>query len=154
MYIALLKIDPNIYTVKIETFECLCVCHFSGMKPVMFSVQEASEGRPTWVRTGYDICYHKNHFSRIPKSHDPTRSKRQAANACYYTATFTVVFPHSHDICYIAYHYPYTYTRLKASLNAHLSFKFLGVQLPLRLAKNFIKNIGFIIITWSQYFRL
>ncbi|XP_050730928.1 cytosolic carboxypeptidase 1-like isoform X2 [Eriocheir sinensis] len=88
-----------------------------GMKPVMFSVQEASEGRAMWVRTGYDICYHKNHFSRIPKSHDTTRSKRQAANACYYTATFTVVFPHSHDICYIAYHYPYTYTRLKAYLS-------------------------------------
>lgn len=81
----------------------------------MFSVQEAMEGRGMWVRTGYDICYHKNHFSRVPKTHDPTRSKRSAANACYYTATFTIVFPHAYDICYIAYHYPYTYTRLKVS---------------------------------------
>lgn len=88
-----------------------------GMKPVMFSVQEAMEGRGMWVRTGYDICYHKNHFSRVPKTYDPTRSKRSSANACYYTATFTVVFPHAYDVCYIAYHYPYTYTRLKAYLN-------------------------------------
>ncbi|KAG0714549.1 Cytosolic carboxypeptidase 1 [Chionoecetes opilio] len=87
-----------------------------GMKPVMFSVQEAMEGRGTWGRTGYDICYHKNHFSRAPKAHDPTRSKRSSANACYYTATFTVVFPHAYDICYMAYHYPYTYSRLKAYL--------------------------------------
>lgn len=87
-----------------------------GMKPVMFSVQEAIEGRPAWIRTGYDICYHKNHYSRVPKSHDNARLKK-SANKCYYTATFTVTFPHAYDVCYIAYHYPYTYTQLQVYLN-------------------------------------
>lgn len=31
---------------------------------------------------------------------------------CYYTLTFAVTFPHAEDVCYLAYHYPYTYTTL------------------------------------------
>lgn len=84
----------------------------TGMKPVMFSVCEAMKGRGAWVRTGVDICYHKNHYSRIPKSHDNVRFKK-SVNKCYYTATFTVTFPHAYDVCYLAYHYPYTYTQLQ-----------------------------------------
>ncbi|XP_069936225.1 cytosolic carboxypeptidase 1-like [Cherax quadricarinatus] len=82
-----------------------------GMKPVMFSVQNAMNGCGFWIRTGYDICYHKNHYSRVPKSHDNIRFKR-SENKCYYTATFTVTFHHAYDVCYMAYHYPYTYTQL------------------------------------------
>ena len=33
------------------------------------------------------------------------------------TASFTITFPHDGDICYLAYHYPYTYSRLKANLD-------------------------------------
>ncbi|XP_029985642.1 cytosolic carboxypeptidase 4-like, partial [Sphaeramia orbicularis] len=29
-----------------------------GMQPVLYSVTEALEGRPHWVRTGTDICYY------------------------------------------------------------------------------------------------
>ena len=32
------------------------------------------------------------------------------------TASFTITFPHDGDICYLAYHYPYTYSRLKTNL--------------------------------------
>ena len=32
------------------------------------------------------------------------------------TVTFSVTFPHDGDICYLAYHYPYTYSRLMVSL--------------------------------------
>ena len=92
----------------------------SGMKPVMFSVKEALLGRPSWVRTGTDICYHKNHYSRIPKSHDNVRFKK-SGNKSYYTATFTVTFPHAYDVCYMAYHYPYTYTQLQVGLQFHYS---------------------------------
>nr|XP_053629556.1 cytosolic carboxypeptidase 4-like [Cherax quadricarinatus] len=77
----------------------------------MFSVQNAMNGCGFWIRTGYDICYHKNHYSRVPKSHDNIRFKR-SENKCYYTATFTVTFHHAYDVCYMAYHYPYTYTQL------------------------------------------
>ena len=30
----------------------------------------------------------------------------------YYTLTFAVTFPHNEDACYLAYHYPYTYSTL------------------------------------------
>lgn len=35
-----------------------------------------------------------------------------AARRCYYTLTFAITFPHHGDACYLAYHYPYTYTAL------------------------------------------
>ncbi len=31
----------------------------SGMQPVLYSVREALEGRPHWVRTGSEICYYR-----------------------------------------------------------------------------------------------
>lgn len=34
----------------------------------------------------------------------------------YYTASFCLTFPHEGDICYVAYHYPYTYSQLRADL--------------------------------------
>jgi len=71
-----------------------------GMKPILFSVMEAQCGRPGWVRTGVDICYYRNCYQR------PARGKT------YLTTSFTVTFPHTHDVCYLAYHFPYTYSRL------------------------------------------
>nr|KAG5708612.1 hypothetical protein BaRGS_033033 [Batillaria attramentaria] len=82
----------------------------SGMQPVMFSVAEAMQGRGAWVRTGVDICYYRNHFLRSSSTTGGVKGKG------YYTATFTVSFSHSHDICYLAYHYPYTYTMLRTHL--------------------------------------
>lgn len=35
---------------------CLCVCP-AGMQPVLYSVREALEGRPHWVRSGSEVCY-------------------------------------------------------------------------------------------------
>nr|XP_020819087.1 cytosolic carboxypeptidase 4 [Phascolarctos cinereus] len=81
-----------------------------GMQPTMYSVKEALQGRPHWVRVGYDICYYKNHY----------RQNSAAAGApgkCHYTLTFSVTFPHNEDVCYLAYHYPYTYTALMAHLD-------------------------------------
>lgn len=77
-----------------------------GMQPVLYSVREALEGRPHWVRTGSEICYYRNHFC-------PVRGRKTAT---FYTLTFSVTFKHSDDVCYLAYHYPYTYSALKAHL--------------------------------------
>lgn len=77
-----------------------------GMQPVLYSVREALEGRPHWIRTGAEICYYRNHFC-------PVRG-RKTAN--FYTLTFSVTFNHSDDVCYLAYHYPHTYSALKAHL--------------------------------------
>lgn len=81
-----------------------------GMQPVMFSVAEAMEGRGAWVRVGKDICYYRNHFLRSSQTTGGLKGK------AYYTATFTIRFQHSCDVCYLAYHYPYTYTMLKTHL--------------------------------------
>ncbi|XP_025020201.1 cytosolic carboxypeptidase 1 isoform X2 [Python bivittatus] len=81
-----------------------------GMQPLMYSVQEALSGRPSWIRTGMDICYYKNHFSRSSIAAGGQKGKS------YYTITFTVTFHHKDDVCYFAYHYPYTYSALMMHL--------------------------------------
>lgn len=37
---------------------------------------------------------------------------RQSSKAAYYTLTFSITFPHAGDTCYLAYHFPYTYSAL------------------------------------------
>ncbi|KAK0145927.1 Cytosolic carboxypeptidase 1 [Merluccius polli] len=82
-----------------------------GMQVLMYSVQEAISGRPRWVRTGEDICYYKNHFSRSSMATGGQKGKS------YYTMTFSMSFSHRDDVCYFAYHYPYTYSTLKMHLS-------------------------------------
>ncbi|KAI5105583.1 cytosolic carboxypeptidase 4 [Silurus meridionalis] len=77
-----------------------------GMQPVVYSVKEALEGRPQWVRTGTEICYYRNHF-RPCEGHRGHR---------LYTLTFTMTFKHEEDVCYVAYHYPYTFSGLQSHL--------------------------------------
>uniref|UniRef100_A0A8C9VEX9 Cytosolic carboxypeptidase 1 n=1 Tax=Scleropages formosus TaxID=113540 RepID=A0A8C9VEX9_SCLFO len=81
-----------------------------GMQVLMYSVQEAISGHPRWVRTGTEICYYKNHFSRSSIAAGGQKGKS------YYTMTFTVTFQYRDDVCYFAYHYPYTYSTLKMHL--------------------------------------
>ncbi|XP_063227292.1 cytosolic carboxypeptidase 1-like isoform X2 [Bacillus rossius redtenbacheri] len=76
-----------------------------GMKPLLYSVRDAVLGRPGWVRAGTDICYFRNSYQNLANK-----------GLCYYTATFTVEFQHAYDVCYLAYHYPYTYSQLLTQL--------------------------------------
>ncbi|XP_067873731.1 cytosolic carboxypeptidase 4 [Heterodontus francisci] len=82
-----------------------------GMQPVMYSVHEALCGRAHWVRVGSDIYYYKNHYCRYS-----TAAKGQKETS-YYTLAFTITFLHSKDVCYLAYHYPYTYSTLMTHLH-------------------------------------
>ncbi|KAM3828309.1 cytosolic carboxypeptidase 4 [Vipera latastei] len=83
-----------------------------GMQPVMYSVKEALLGRPHWIRVGYDISYYKNQYRNcIPVAAGGPRVK-----SCY-TLTFSLVFPHQEDVCYLAYHYPYTYSTMMSHLD-------------------------------------
>lgn len=75
-----------------------------GMKPILFSVMEAQLGRSGWIRTGVDICYYRNCYRRPCKGRN------------YFTTSFTVTFPHSYDVCYLAYHFPYTYSQLMTNI--------------------------------------
>lgn len=88
-----------------------------GMKPILYSVRESTLGRPGWFRTGSDICYYRNGY-KIPHSNKKT----------FLTASFSVKFPHSLDVCYIAYTFPYTFTQLLVSL-LHLVCRSVGMIL-------------------------
>ncbi|XP_062945401.1 cytosolic carboxypeptidase 4 isoform X2 [Cynocephalus volans] len=82
-----------------------------GMQPTLYSVKEALLGKPTWIRTGYEICYYTNHYRQSAAATGGESAK------CHYTLTFTITFPHEEDVCYLAYHYPYTYTALMTHLD-------------------------------------
>ncbi|XP_072752591.1 cytosolic carboxypeptidase 1 isoform X2 [Anoplolepis gracilipes] len=100
-YFEVSGMDANVpYTFNIINCEKANSQFNFGMKPILFSVTEAQCGRPGWVRTGVDICYYRNCYQR------PAKGKT------YLTTSFTVTFPHRQDVCYLAYHFPYTYSRL------------------------------------------
>ncbi|NXK46513.1 CBPC4 carboxypeptidase, partial [Chauna torquata] len=82
-----------------------------GMQLVMYSVKEALQGRPCWLRAGHDISYYKNHYCYSKAAGGGMRGK------CYYTLTFSIKFPHKDDVCYLAYHYPYTYSTMMSHLD-------------------------------------
>ncbi|XP_035218930.1 cytosolic carboxypeptidase 1-like, partial [Stegodyphus dumicola] len=81
-----------------------------GMCPVMFSVRNHVEKKQGWMRVGSNICYFRNHFTQGPSINSIFRNKP------YYTLTFTVTFQHSNDVCYFAYHYPYTFSTLQTHI--------------------------------------
>ena len=64
--------------------------------------------RRGWRRAGSSICYYKNTQPR------PSPGGKKA----YHTQTFTLTFDVPGDVVYLAYHYPYTYTRLQTRLHA------------------------------------
>uniref|UniRef100_A0A0M3HFC7 Peptidase_M14 domain-containing protein n=1 Tax=Ascaris lumbricoides TaxID=6252 RepID=A0A0M3HFC7_ASCLU len=101
------------------------------MQPVLFSVTEACRGRPGWVRIGSSISYYRNLYAGLNTPNDSVkksgtskkkkRSLSSARNGCayfrnYFSIRFTINFQHAADVCYIAYHFPYTYSFLQASL--------------------------------------
>ncbi|VDM42669.1 unnamed protein product [Toxocara canis] len=97
-----------------------------GMQPVLFSVTEASRGRPGWVRAGSSVCYYRNLYANTStatrnnsnKKNGISRKKKGSSSSTrsFFSIRFTITFQHAADICYIAYHFPYTYSFLQASL--------------------------------------
>ncbi|XP_028412237.1 cytosolic carboxypeptidase 2-like isoform X3 [Dendronephthya gigantea] len=78
-----------------------------GMKPLMYSEQEAKEKGIGWRRVGSNIKYYKNELKR-----EDARGEHSL-----YSLSWTVVFPHAKDRCYFAHCYPYTYTDLQEYLS-------------------------------------
>ncbi|XP_078049658.1 cytosolic carboxypeptidase 1 isoform X2 [Augochlora pura] len=104
-YFKVANMDANVpYTFNIINCEKANSQFNFGMKPILFSVAEAELGRPGWVRTGADICYYRNYYQRPAKGRN------------YFTISFSVTFQHEKDICYLAYHFPYTYTQLMVNI--------------------------------------
>jgi hypothetical protein len=88
------------------------------MQPVMCSVRRGrATGHPTWERSGTDICYYRNVYRNRAEStiNSTAASKKKKKVKSYMTLSFSITFPYSYDVCYLAYHYPYTYTQLLVS---------------------------------------
>mmetsp|Transcript_47300 Transcript_47300/g.86861 ORF Transcript_47300/g.86861 Transcript_47300/m.86861 type:complete len:756 (-) Transcript_47300:91-2358(-) len=79
-----------------------------GMRPLMYSMREATLHGVGWERCGTNIAYYQNGIRR----------KDQFKGATYFTLTFTIVFEHERDTVYLAHCYPYTYTDLQKDLAA------------------------------------
>ncbi|XP_075248917.1 cytosolic carboxypeptidase 1-like isoform X4 [Convolutriloba macropyga] len=82
-----------------------------GMQPLIYSVQDMLDsGVGRWQRSGFSIGYYKNQFIR-------NASVAGGRKGCtYYTLTFSLVFTHTDDIVYVAYHYPFSYSMLQVHL--------------------------------------
>nr|VZI15318.1 unnamed protein product [Spirometra erinaceieuropaei] len=110
-YFRVSNIENNVrYRFNITNLEKPGSQYNAGMQPLVFSVCEAMEGRPYWLRSGENVKYYKNHFLRMASSAGVVGSRN------YYTATFTIEFKHRGDVCYLAYHYPYSHSRLLTDL--------------------------------------
>ncbi|CAB4062986.1 AGTPBP1 [Lepeophtheirus salmonis] len=84
-----------------------------GMQPVFFSsIAALHYGSPFWRRIGTDVGYGKNQYTVSSPNSDDSNGKD-----VYMTASFTIEFPYDNDVVYLAYHYPYTYTRLRVMLD-------------------------------------
>ncbi|KAJ6665588.1 hypothetical protein lerEdw1_003431 [Lerista edwardsae] len=69
-----------------------------GMKPLLYSQKDAQLHGIGWRREGRDIRYYKYNTEE---------------GQTLYCLTWTVCFPYSHDTCYFAHFYPYTYSDLQ-----------------------------------------
>ncbi|XP_029662311.1 cytosolic carboxypeptidase 2-like [Formica exsecta] len=75
-----------------------------GLKPLLYSTEDARTRSVGWRRCGDNIAYYRNNDS----SSDEEKEK--------HTLTFNISFPHDRDIVYLAHCYPYTYTDLQEYL--------------------------------------
>ncbi|CAK5059072.1 unnamed protein product [Meloidogyne enterolobii] len=119
-----------------------------GMQPVLFSSIEAKKGNIGWRRAGTEISYFRNLF-KIPNDDERKENKKIGKNENsvnsknngkinkskkqnnedlqimekrnFSSLRFTLCFPHDEDVCYIAYHFPYTYTKLQSTIEWWIS---------------------------------
>ncbi|KAK9303389.1 hypothetical protein QLX08_004884 [Tetragonisca angustula] len=74
-----------------------------GLRPLLYSIEDAKTRAVGWRRCGENIAYYRN-----DSSSDEEKEK--------HTLTFNVSFPHDRDTVYLAHCYPYTYTDLQEYL--------------------------------------
>ncbi|CEF67184.1 Cytosolic carboxypeptidase NnaD [Strongyloides ratti] len=97
-----------------------------GMQPVMFSVIDSlSNSKKGWHRTGNNICYFRNLYTLNSRNDEVNENDDKGLDKVryFYTIRFSITFKYPNDICYIAYHYPYTYSYLQATLERLVSKK-------------------------------
>ncbi|NXG97323.1 CBPC2 carboxypeptidase, partial [Loxia leucoptera] len=73
-----------------------------GLRPLLYSQQDAQSRGIGWRRVGNDICYYRGSAGEPPM----------------FRLSWTVRFPHDGDTCFFAACYPYTYSELQRYLRA------------------------------------
>lgn len=125
-----------------------------GMRPLMYSVTDATNNMVGWRRCGDNIAYYRNDDNNSYNS----RTYNQVLiedydeddhGICSFTLTFTVEFEHENDTVYFAHSYPYTYSDLQDYLMAiqrhPIKSKFCKLRLLCRsLAGN---NVYYLTVT-------
>ncbi|PAV77532.1 hypothetical protein WR25_02557 [Diploscapter pachys] len=106
------------YTFEIINCMKTTSMYSKGMQPVMYSVKEMLSGRPGWQRVGDNVCYYRNLYTT---KDDCDANGEETKKKYFYSIRFNVTFRYKGDICYFAYHYPYTYSYLRATLDESLS---------------------------------
>lgn len=111
-------VNDIVYTFEIINCLKATSMYSKGMQPVMYSVRDALAGQPGWVRAGESVCYYRNLYTTgdCCEVDDCTRRKRD-----FYSIRFNVTFQNKGDVCYFAYHFPYTLSYLKATISRCLS---------------------------------
>ncbi|CAI4227634.1 unnamed protein product [Auanema sp. JU1783] len=84
-----------------------------GMQPVMYSVRDAVSGNPRWLRVGDSVCYYRNLFTDDTFDADGEKNGKRS----YFSIRFDVTFKSKGDVCYFAYHYPYTFSFMMTSID-------------------------------------
>ncbi|BFZ21529.1 hypothetical protein BsWGS_24568 [Bradybaena similaris] len=79
-----------------------------GMRPLLYSEQDARERQRGWVRAGHHISY--------TRSSPGTNCSLLETNTTYYTLEWQMELPNHKDTYYLAHCYPYTFTDLKEDL--------------------------------------
>ncbi|GMR52302.1 hypothetical protein PMAYCL1PPCAC_22497 [Pristionchus mayeri] len=114
-YFEISNCEANVeYTFEIVNCLKTSSMFVHGMQPLAFSVGEAVAGRPGWVRVGHSISYYRNQYV-IDADVAGHRKDR------FFSLRFTFALRHKGDVCYLAYHFPYTYSMLRATLECWIT---------------------------------
>ncbi|CAC5414449.1 AGBL2_3 [Mytilus coruscus] len=138
-YFRVANTRPNVtYRFTIVNFMKPDSLYNYGMRPLMYSEKNAQGKKIGWIRCGAEIKYYKNNLKEHRLNINQTASQQKIVNynrdkvlphslqesRCigispgrgekpFYSLTWTVQFPNSHDTVYFAHCFPYTYTDLQ-----------------------------------------
>jgi hypothetical protein len=106
-YFQIKKAKPDVeYRFTICNFLKTESLYNFGMRPLMYSEQDASKKGIGWRRYGSNIKYYRNNI----RSEDENGNVRSL-----FSLTWTCKFANENDTYYFAHCYPYTYSNLQVS---------------------------------------
>uniref|UniRef100_A0A336MBI9 CSON013163 protein n=1 Tax=Culicoides sonorensis TaxID=179676 RepID=A0A336MBI9_CULSO len=97
-----------------------------GMRPLMYSVSDATNRMIGWRRCGENIAYFRNDdngysinsFANKFVNQNGEEEEEELLGNVSFTLTFNIEFEHDNDTVYFAHSYPYTYSDLQDYLMA------------------------------------